>query len=86
MRIDFSSPQYRGDDEQRLIRHMRAARAVVGTLVVAGLTVGAFKSPPPGAEPAPAVASAIELEFGQPLPDSAPPQASRPARRTDALD
>lgn len=60
MRIDFSSQQNHGDDEQRLIRLMRAARAVVGTLIVAGLAVVAFKSPPPAAEPAPAVASAVE--------------------------
>ena len=86
MRIDFSSQQYRGDDEQRLIRLMRAARAVVGTLVVAGLAVVAFKSPPPAAEPAPTVASAVEPEVGQPLRDSAPSQASRPGRRTDTLD
>jgi hypothetical protein len=71
MRIDFSSQQYRGDDEQRLIRLMRAARAVVGTVLVAGLTVVAFKSPPPTTEPAPAVASAVDLEVGQPLRDSA---------------
>lgn len=60
MRIDFSSQHNHGDDEQRLIRLMRAARAVVGTLIVAGLAVVAFKSPPPAAEPAPAVASAVE--------------------------
>jgi hypothetical protein len=85
MRIDFSSQQY-GDDEQRLIRLMRAARAVVGTLFVAGLAVVAFTSPPPAAEPAPAVASAVELEVRQPLRDGAPPQASRPGRRTETLD
>lgn len=85
MRIDFSSQQYRGDDEQRLIRLMRAARAVVGTLFVAGLAVVAFKSPPPAAESAPAVASAVELEVGQSLRDSAPPQASRPGRHTETL-
>jgi hypothetical protein len=72
MRIDFSSQQYRGDDEQRLIRLMRATRAVVGTLFVAGLSVVAFKSPPPATEPASTVASAVEVEVGKPLRDGAP--------------
>lgn len=64
MRIDFSKQQYRGDDEQRLIRLMRAARAVAGTLFVVGLTVVLFKSPPPAADPAPVVASGFGLEVG----------------------
>jgi len=46
MRIDFSRQQYLSDDEQRLVRLMRAARAVAGTLVVAGLFVIGANGPP----------------------------------------
>lgn len=46
MRIDFSAQQIRGDDEQRLVRLIRATRAIVCSLFIAALVVVVFKSPP----------------------------------------
>lgn len=80
MRMDFSNQQYRGSDDQRLVRLMRAARAAVGTLFVVAMAVVVFKSPPPAADPAPAVASAIELEIGPQSADTEPQRTTEPIR------
>jgi hypothetical protein len=46
MRIDWSLQSNLNDEEQRLIRLMRVARALVGALVIGGIAVIAVSSGP----------------------------------------
>ena len=64
MRVDFGNLQLKSDDDLRALRLARAARAVVGSVVVAALVVGVAVSTSSWDTPKPLVgASAGEFQL-----------------------